>query len=76
MLKVKKKRGVLGKDKTPYAPETINYVQGEWMSPARYDVKTLCVLLNLLAIGEIKSIEVIDTNNTQFTITNETEETK
>jgi hypothetical protein len=58
-------KGVLGKDKKPFAPQTIHYIDGEWNCPASYSVETLLALLTNDATNEI---QVIDRNNKQFTI--------
>lgn len=53
-------KGVLAKDKTPYAPATMHFVDARgFQCPVDYTVEALLDLL----IGDVVAIKVIDKNN-------------
>lgn len=64
-LTIKEGKGVLGKDKRPFAPRTIHMTRGEWMSPLPYN---LDALLSCLTDPEVREVQVICESNAQFTI--------
>ena len=66
-MKIKLSKGVLAKDGTPYAAETIHAVSTTgWNSPFPYSVSMLC---RLLMDKDVIKISVIDVGNNQFDLT-------
>jgi len=64
-LSIKKGKGVLGKDGTPWAPGTMHVVNGKWMSATRYDPASL---LEALLDEKTDKVEVISEFNTLYEV--------
>ena len=65
-ITLKKSKGVLGKDGKPYAPGTMYFCDGTWLTPVAYSPESLTTgLLN----EKVEKVEFIDPDNNQFVIT-------
>ena len=69
-LKIKQGKGVLSKDKTPYAPATLHVVEtnsmGNWMIPIKYSPESL---LNALVDPKIEQVHLITEDNVEYIVT-------
>lgn len=59
-------KGVLGKDKQPFAPASMFVENREWRTPVAYSVHNLLLHLN---DSSVPKIVVITEDNTEYTIT-------
>lgn len=64
-LKIKKGKGVLSKDGSPYAARTAHIHSGGWKSPIGYDIHSI---MEALCTEGVVGIEVIDEKNILYTI--------
>ena len=67
VMKLTVGKGVLGKDSTPYAAETIHAVNAKgWNVPFPYSMASLC---SLLVNDVYTEISIIDDRNQKLTLT-------
>ena len=65
-LKVKVRKGVLGKDGQPYAPRTIHGIRDGWNIPVPYTIEAF---VSLLVDPKCTSIQIITEENKELILT-------